>query len=780
MEDRLERGARGGRRSRALLRWVLALSAIGAGPMILGVATGEPSGEGVPGPALVHVARAGGLEDGLTLERIFSDPRLDGVTPRNPEWSPTEPVLAFLWSKEGRRQRDLWIHVAPSGEGRRLTDVASQRGGPRPQDEATAERHETMRLVDEGVDAFEWAPDGKSILFTLDGDIFQVNVDGGDPRPLTRTAAPEFDPQFSPYGSRIAFVRENDLWVMNLNGGGTVQVTTDGSETLLNGLSDYISLEELGRFSAYRWSADGRYLVYVQADTSPIRQLEIPDYLTPHVSHRLQRRPPAGEANARTRVGVVASSGGPTRWLELRKNVEDFYVPKLERVADKIALLQQERSLERAWLFLVDPEKASAREILEERDEAWINLDRAWLYQIETCPALLYGSERTGWGHLYRVDTDTGELHTVTSGEWEVTDLDRVVDCRVYFTATAHGCVQRHLYRVSVSGGEPERLTSRVGWNEAKISHDGTWMAVLYSNTTTPFDLYVGRVGSSEEPERITWSPAEDFKKLRLPEPEFIRLRSRVDGAKIPAMLYRPEEKAPQKNLSRGDRHPAIVHVHGGGYAQSYAKKWGGTTYLIHTLFTRQGYYVLDVDYRGSSGHGRQARTGVHLHLGGLDLEDTLAGADYLRGLADVDPNRVGIWGWSYGGFLTNMAMLARPEVFDAGVAVAPVNDWAAYDTHYTEERLGRPQDQPEAYMKSSPITYAEGLKRPLLMIHGLQDDNVHAQDTMRLVDALVRAGKDFEMMVYPEAKHGIRRDASRIHLYRKIFDFFAEKMPPR
>jgi dipeptidyl-peptidase-4 len=689
--------------------------------------------------------------------------------------------VAYLWSDEGRQARDLWVYDPAAGRARKLTDVKTLAAPEEAADEATAERRETMRLVDAGVDAYVWAPDGRSLLFTLQEDLFLVGVDGATPRRLTRTASAEFDPKPSPDGSRVAFVRDSDLWVMDLAQGATIQVTTDGSETLLNGLSDYISLEELNRFSAYEWSADGKHLVYIQADTSPVRQLEIPDFLTKHVSHRLQRRPPAGEANSRTRVGVVAAAGGATRWIALEPGVEDFYVPKLKRLGDLIAILQEDRSLMKGWLFLADPAAASARKILEETDTDWINLDKAFLGWDEATGTFVYGSERSGWGHLHAVDPGSGALVPLTSGAWEVTALDRAAGGRVHFTATADGPAERHLYRVPVRGGAaPERLTSRPGWHDAEVSPDGTWVADLASDLHEPPDLHVFKAGAAGDPVRVTRSPAREFAELALPPVEFITVRSRAGGAPIPATLIRPAASAPRTLLSRGGRRPAVVRVHGAGYAQAVRRGWGGSTFLVHALLAREGYYVLDVDYRGSSGYGRKWRTDVHLHLGGLDLQDALSAADHLRSFPDVDPNRVAIWGWSYGGFLTNMAMLAAPGVFNAGVAVAPVNDWAAYDTHYTEERLGKPQDQPEAYRKSNPLTFAEGLKDPLLMIHGLKDDNVHAQDTLRLVDALVKAGKEFDLMLYPEGRHGITRDESRVHLFKKLLAFLRERMPPR
>jgi dipeptidyl-peptidase-4 len=716
----------------------------------------------------------------LSLERVFSDPRLEGVPPSAPAWSPQGARLAYLWSDAGRRASDLWLYdPAAAAPPRKLTDIQILATPTGAVDEATAQRREARRLVDEGVDSFVWSPDGRSILFTLQEDLFLVSVDGGSPRRLTRTASPEFDPQFSPDGARIAFVRDSNLWTIQIADGSTTQVTTDGSETLLNGLSDYISLEELSRLSAYEWSADGKRLIYLQADTSPVRVLEIPDYLGKYVTHHDQRRPPAGEANSITRVGVVGADGGETRWVPLKEGVSDFYVPKLKRLGDRVALLQEDRGLKKAWLFFIDPATATARQVLEEKDDAWINLDKIFLGIDEPSGLLVYGSERGGFGHLYGLDGATGNLTPLTSGSWEVAALDRVAGGKIYFTANADGPAERHFYRAPLGGGAPEKLTAPAGWHEGKVSADGAWMADVFSDVDRPNDLYVSRTGSKDAPQRLTSSPSKEFASLPFPKIEFLTIKSRADGQPIAVTLMHPASDAPKDKLSRGGKHPAIVRVHGAGYTQSIKRAWGGYSFLIHTLLARQGYYVLDVDYRGSSGYGRKWRTDVYLALGGLDLQDSITGAEYLRSLPGVDPKRVAIWGWSYGGFLTNMAMLATPGAFDAGVAVAPVNDWAGYDTEYTEERLGTPQAQPEAYKKSSPITYADGLKGPLLMIHGLRDDNVHAQDTVRLVDALVKAGKDFDLMVYPEGKHGITRDASRIHLFKKMFVFLDEKMAP-
>jgi dipeptidyl-peptidase-4 len=764
-------------------------------------------------PRASESAEAGAAK--LTIERMYSDPRITGITPRSLAWSPDGKTLAFIWNDEGTRFYDIWLYDAGGKKLRRATHAdALEESSKAVLTRAEIDRLETFRRTGGGIYSFRWSPDGRKICFPLSGDLFVLDVRSGDVKRLFRTAASESDPKFSPDGGRISFIRDNDIWVLDLASGTTVQLTESGGETLYNGLGDYIDYEEVGRREAYWWSPDGSRIAYVQVDVSPIRELLIPDYLGTFVEVRRQLRPVAGGANGIKRLGVLNVDTRETVWIEPGV-LRDEYIVQVHwhPGGGALLILAEPRHLKDLHYLKADPENGSIDTLFTVSNDRWVNVNNLGVLWDGEGEWLYYTSEESGWNHIYRMNWESGRREKLTFGDWEVTGL-HVVDGkeRVWYTSTEVEPQQRHLYYADASRRR-YRVTPGVGWYRSVLPAKPKSAAVVYSNVKHPPDLFIlenpkkiesageadppkkgdrggghapplGGAGEWKVPDglrRITDSPAADFAGLKIPEPRYFTLESRLDGETVHALLVLPPEldgidvggiiSGGSKEEFRV-RFPAIVSVHGGGYAQSVFKGWRWRA-LFDAYLVGRGYVILDLDYRGSSGYGRKFRTDVHLDIGGSDLEDEMTGVELLRRLPFIDPRRIGIWGWSYGGYMTTLAMLKYPDAFYAGAAVAPVNDWRNYDTHYTEERLGLPQEQPEAYRKGSPVTYADSLRNHLLMIHGMGDDNVHFQDTVQLVEALIATGVDFEVMFYPAGKHGIRADASRIHLFRKITRHF-------
>ncbi|MBN1884875.1 MAG: S9 family peptidase [Candidatus Krumholzibacteriota bacterium] len=594
-------------------------------------------------------------------------------------------------------------------------------------------------------------------------------------------------------------MRNNDIWTYDLASGAATQVTRDGSDLLYNGIGDYIDYEEVGRERSFWWSPDGASIAFVQADVSPVRELLVPDYTGEFVEVRRQARPVAGSANSLKRLGVVSLDKRKTTWIGGGDRRDEYIVDVSWRPGGRD--------------LLVDAENGSIDTLFTERDPAWVNVDHRDVHWSDDGRLLWFTAERPAWNHIYRYDTETGETTAVTSGAWEVTAFHGV-DGRgaAWYTATALEPEQRHLYRTELDG-RTVRVTPGEGWYESHPSPGFDQVLVRYDNPLVPWDLYalaslrgesvadaapmtdarggghVPALGSRRdwpvpgELVRITDSRPDDLAGFVLPVPRFFTLESRRDGKTIHACILLPPEIDEIEEIEEilagrtdlqpaGGRRPAIVTVHGGGYAQSVVKGWRWRT-LYDAYLVARGYVILDLDYRGSSGYGRDWRTDVYLDIGGPDLEDEMTGLEFLGELPFVDPERVGIWGWSYGGYMTALAMLRYPDAFRAGAAVAPVTCWRNYDTHYTEERLGMPEEQAEAYRAGSPVTYAKSLRNHLLIAHAMGDDNVHFQDTVLLVKALIESGTDFEVMFYPTGRHGIRHDPSRIHLFRKITRHF-------
>ncbi len=427
--------------------------------------------------------------------------------------------------------------------------------------------------------------------------------------------------------------------------------------------------------------------------------------------------------------------------------------------------------LKKAAILVTDAAGGKARVVAEDEDARWV--ESFWAAWSPDSSRILFTSERDGWSHLYIVSKDGGAAQQMTRGPWEV-DNDRTfghepqwAGSYIYYASTEAGTAERQFYRIHPDGSGKQRLSSREGLNIGVVSEDGSDQAMLMADLKAPFDLYV-------DAQRVTTSPRAEFAGYAWPDSRLVRFPSRGDGKTVAARLFLPAGYRPEDRTQKP--RPAVFFIHGSGYATSVLKQWGSyqeLRYVFNCSLVNKGYVVLDLDYRGSSGYGRDWRTGVYLHMGGPDLDDVLGGVDYLRGLGNIDMRRIGIWGSSYGGFMTAMAMFQSPDTFRAGASFSAVNDWENYNAYYTEQRLTKPQENPEAYRRSSPIHFSSMLKNPFLMVHGIVDNNVMFQDTVQLSEKLIQEGKDFSEIYYPEESHIFARDETLIDAFRRATEFF-------
>ncbi len=430
------------------------------------------------------------------------------------------------------------------------------------------------------------------------------------------------------------------------------------------------------------------------------------------------------------------------------------------------------------WIVAVDPATGETSVLHHEHDEAWVrdlgdgSYDDANFGLLADGRTVFFTSEHTGWMHLYAVDAGGGPVRALTSGAWEVVWVELTADRRSFvLTTTEAHPGERHVYTMPVAGGPRTRLTVETGWNAGVISPDGRTLGLQRSTSNRPPEVFLAEARPGAPLTQVTTSTTAEWRSFPWLDPQLVSFRAR-DGVQVPARLYTPEMVGKTRDPAR----PAVIFIHGAGYLQNAHRYWSHyyREYMFHHVLADRGYVVLDVDYRGSAGYGRDWRTAIYRHMGGKDLEDVLDGAAYLVSDHGVDARRIGVYGGSYGGFLTLMALFTSPKTFAAGAALRPVTDWAHYNHGYTSQILNEPPSDPEAYRRSSPIHFAEGLEAPLLICHGMIDDNVHFQDSVRLAQRLIELRKeDWELAVYPVERHAFERETSWADEYRRILDLF-------
>ncbi len=697
------------------------------------------------------------------LERLLSRPFAWGTTPAKVTWSKQGHVLLFLWNAEGRRFMDLYAYHPDQQRLARLTNLELIDD---PINRPAAEKDERQKQYlepPEGIGDFDISRDGSRAAFSYHGDLYLVNTSGtpgqDSPFRLTRTKTAETNPAFSFDGNKLAFARDGQLFVQDLHTGQLWQVTEiEGEGTSLGG---------------WRWSRDGKRFVYtVRAGAG--RKLLLPNYAGRLVTASSFPRTLPGDPATDVKTYVVPADGGTPVAMEQGpwgEKVFSFGTPQWSPDSRWLLRTAVHPNLKQAAILVNDAVSGKARVVAEDKDAAWVEpFFAAWS---PDSSRILFTSERDGWSHLYIVSKDGGEARQLTRGAWQV-DNERTFGHEpqwagdyIYFASTEGGTAERQFYRIHPDGSGKEKLSSHEGLNIGIVSEDGHDIAMMMADVKNPFDLYVGG-------HRVTTSPRAEFAKYAWPDSRFISFPSRGDGKPVAARLFLPQGYRLEDRSQKA--RPAVFFIHGSGYATSVLKQWGAyqeLRYVFNCSLVNKGYVVLDLDYRGSSGYGRDWRTGVYLHMGGPDLDDVLGGVDYLRGLGNIDMKRMGMWGSSYGGFMTAMAMFLSPDTFRAGASFSAVNDWENYNAYYTEQRLGKPQENPEAYRRSSPIHFSSMLKNPFLMVHGIVDNNVMFQDTVQLSEKLIHEGKDFSEIYYPEESHIFVRDETLIDAFRRATEFF-------
>jgi len=622
--------------------------------------------------------------------------------------------------------------------------------------------------------SYELNPDETAVLLNWSNDLFVYEFAGSKAMRITNNPEEEVGESFSPDGRLISFVRGNNIYVYDLAAGAERRLTSDGGPKVLNGRLDWVYQEELygrGNFEGYWWSPDSTMIAYLRLDESPVPEFTVVDHIPYHQNLEVTPYPKAGDPNPLVQLGVIKAAGGQPRWLDTYKyQPADLLIVRVTWAPDGKKVTYQAQNREQTFLDLnfASVSDGKSTTVIHETSRAWVEvLDNPhWLAD----GSFIWESERNGWHHLYHYGQDGKLIRQVTEGKWELRSFEGIDQKTglIYFTATEHSNIAPQPYKVGLDGSGLTRLTTSEGSHSVDFNADFTLFTDRWSDINTPVKtrLYDSRGALRRT---IEENSVAELQQYRLGTTEFLQVKTR-DGFFMDAMMIKP----PGFDARR--KYPVLEFTYSGPHAPQVRNGWGGSTYMWHQLLAQKGYMIWICDNRTASGRGAEATWPVYRNFGELELRDLEDGITWLKSQPFVDASRIGIWGWSYGGFMTSYA-LTHSRSFKMGIAGGTVADWRDYDSIYTERYMQTPQNNPEGYKKSSPVTAAQDLHGKLLLIHGAMDDNVHVQNTIQFAYELQKSDKQFELMLYPKSRHGVTEPILVKHMRQLMTDFIVANL---
>lgn len=691
----------------------------------------------------------------LDYQQVFENqgPELLADLPQIEEWldgerylefrmQQGEPLIMAVEAKNGREK----VHQNLAELGKGLPEAFSLRQAVRSEDQS-------------------------GYLFERQGELYYFHVPSNTFRQLTYTEAEEHNPRFSPDGKKVAFTRQHNLYVVDVESGEERALTTDGNEQVYNGWASWVYMEEiLGRRSrnaAFWWSPYSDKIAYLRFDDRRVPQFPIYRADGVHEELEIQRYPKAGDPSPEVTLGVVEISNSRTTWIDINENLEYTAWPYWRPDGKALYFQQMNRDQDYLVMYAADPSTGEKAKVYEESQPTWVTFFRD-LYFFQDLRGFLLRSDRSGWSHFYVYDLEGKQGRPLTRGDWEASQLVQVdeVNNWLFFLGRKDNTLDTHLFRVNLDGTGLKQLTRAPGTHRCVIAPEGNYLIDTYSSLDHPAKIDLldseGKLIRTLGDSRST-----DMTQYAWGQPAMFTIPS-GDGFDLPAMWILP----PDFDSTR--RYPVIFNVYGGPGSASVRNRWPG---LNPHYLAQQGAIVVSVDHRGSGHFGKKGMDFMHRNLGKWEMHDLMAAAAWLKEKPFVDPGRIGITGGSYGGFTTTMALTYGARHFTHGVARAAVTDWRLYDNVYTERYMDHPTDNPAGYAQGSVMKYADQLEGKLLIIHGTADDNVHMQNSLQLIDALTDLNKSFEMMVYPDERHGIRSRNKRYHQNRLVMKFWFEHL---
>ena len=701
----------------------------------------------------------------LTVDAIYHPERrvdFSGAPATNITWL---DATTYLVSRRGNRGAE-WVKVdAASGTATPLFDADRMENAlamlPGISREAAA------RIARSG--GLDFNPAHSAVMFTVADDLYHYDFASGVAARLTNAPGTEEEATFSPNGRTVAFVRGNNLHAVDVLSRKEEALTKDGSAEILNGKLDWLYQEEIygrGRFRGYWWSPDSSRLAFLQLNERPVPEYTLSDEIPYRPALEVTDYPKAGDPNPLVKVGIAEVDGGSPDWVDLGQyGTTEILVVNVGWTPDSRQVIHQVQDREQTWLDLnlADARSGRARRVLRETTKAWVSElgNPVWLND----GSFLWFSERSGFKHLYHYNVDGTLIRQVTNGRWEVRSLYGVDEANgvVYFSAPERSPLDTDIYRVRLDGSAMTRLSQAAGTHDANFNPGYTQYVDVWSNATTPSQVRLHQADGSEV-RVLDANRVRTHADYRLSTPEFVKVKAR-DGFVMDAMLIKPPDFDPAR------RYPVFQFTYAGPTAAQVRNRWGGRQYMFHQMLAQHGVIVWILDNRSASGQGAEAQWPVYLRFGEMELQDLEDGITWLKQQPYVDASRILLSGWSYGGFMTAYAM-THSQSWAAGIAGAPVTDWRDYDSIYTERYMKLPKNNPDGYRRTAPRFAAGQLHGRLLLVHGSMDDNVHMQNSTQFAFELQRAGKPFEMMVYPRSRHAFSDPFLETHLRQLMFDF--------
>lgn len=726
----------------------------------------------------------------LTIENIFAEGGVTGRAPETIKWSPDGSKVSFVQRDDGGEHGELWYVDALTGE-KKILASETKLSQLAPPVSTIKDEREKERVTRYHVAAYTWSPDSNHLLFDSQGQLWYYSLDTGTAVQLTSSPDPSEDPKFSPDGKRLAYVRKHNLYVHPVSGNeGEHPLTREGKDkdkekdkddNTLNGEVDWVYAEELAVRSNFFWSPEGHDIIFLQMDERRVPTYPITDWLPTHPRVEEEKYPKAGDPNPSVRLGVVGSNGGKVRWIRVGDD-DDIYVPRFGWIREGWAWAEVlNRRQDVMDLYFIDAKSGKSRKVLtESAPGAWVNVNDDFRI-LKSGDRFLWSSWRDGHTHIYLysfnaadpMSADVKLERQLESGDYEVIAINGADDAAgtVFFTANKGDPRQEKVFSVKLDGSGMLAISSgggsEPGCDVASFADDGKHFVDTHSTTLIPPRISVCAVGGHCQK---IWEgrSVADYDPIA---PQTLEFKA-DDGTILYGYLILPRfaDASPKLPI------PLIVHVYGGPAGQTVQDAWGGTNELFHQVLAKEGFAIFSVDNRGTPNRGRKFSAATRLQSGPVELKDQLAALDQLyMQFPQLDRTRTAIWGWSNGGSMTLYA-LTHSDRFKAGISVAPVTSWRNYDSIYTERYMGLLRDNASGY-DDSIVNAASSVHGSLLLVHGTSDDNVHFQNTIQMTDALIRAGKQFRLMVYPNKTHGISGASSRIQLFHMMEDFWNKEL---